>query len=90
MPCRYLQNRAYVALNGDVTPCCMPGRPVAGNLNTAPFDEIWNGPVLTAMRKGFIDGRPFDCCAHCSVNHGAHSRPGDEQTVRPPTQQITR
>ena len=89
VPCRYLQNRAYVALNGDVTPCCMPGRPVAGNLNAEPFQEIWNGPVLTAMRKGFIDGKPFDCCAHCNVNHGTLSRPNDEHTVRPPTQQIT-
>lgn len=88
VPCRYLQNRAYVALNGDVTPCCMPGRPVVGNLNRMSFEDIWNGPVLTAMRKGFIDGKPFDCCAHCSVSHHPAGRSDDERTVRPPTQQI--
>jgi hypothetical protein len=61
-----------------MTPCCMPGRPVEGNLNPASFGEIWNGPVLTAMREGFIAGSPFDCCAHCTVNSGDRSRPSDE------------
>lgn len=88
VPCNYLQHRAYVSVGGDVSPCCMPGRPVAGNLLEQSFEEIWNGPVYTAMRQGFIDGRPIPCCAHCSVNRGDGYDPSDLETVRPSSQQL--
>ena len=87
--CNYLMHRAYVSVGGDVTPCCMPGRPVAGNLLEQDFDDIWNGPVYTAMRRGMLSGRPFDCCAHCSVNREEGYLPADERTARPPDQQLT-
>jgi len=86
--CNYLMHRAYVSVGGDVTPCCMPGRPVVGNLHDSDFQAIWNGPVYTAMRRGMLEGRPFDCCAHCSVNRREGYQPSDEATVRPPTQQL--
>ncbi len=88
VPCDYLMNRTYIGIDGDVAPCCMPGRPVAGSLREAPFDEIWGGPVLSAMRRGFLEGRPFDCCAHCSVNTTHGYRPADPATERPPSQQL--
>ena len=87
--CNYLMHRAYVSVGGDVTPCCMPGRPVAGNLLEQSFEEIWNGPVYSAMRRGMITGQPFDCCAHCSVNREEGYQPTDERTARPPEQQLS-
>ncbi len=83
VPCHFLQNGVFVTIGGDVAPCPMPGRPLAGNLNESTFAELWNGPVLTAMRRGFIDGTPFECCAHCSQNPSGYE-PGDEATVVPP------
>ena len=82
VPCSFLQGGVFVTIGGDVAPCPMPGRPIAGNLREQPFDQIWNGPVLSAMRQGFLEGKPTGCCAHCSQNpHGY--RPGDLRTVRP-------
>lgn len=83
VPCTFLQNHAFVTIQGEVAPCPMPGRPIAGDLHDAPFHEIWNGEVLTAMRRGFIEGRPMACCAHCSQNPDGYD-PADAATVRPP------
>ena len=83
VPCRFLRSGTFITVGGDVNPCPMPGRPVAGNLRTHTFEQIWNGKVLTAMRQGFIDGKPMDCCAHCSQNPEGYD-PSDEQTARPP------
>ncbi len=80
--CHFLTDSVYVSIGGDVAPCCMPGRPVVGNLLETPFEELWNGPVLTAMREGLMRGEPFDCCAHCSKYQGVHV-PADPATVRP-------
>ena len=43
VPCHFLQGAVFITLSGDVAPCPMPGRPVAGNLNESSFAEIWNG-----------------------------------------------
>ena len=88
VPCHFLQDAAFVTIGGDVAPCPMPGRPIAGNLREASFGEIWNGPVLTAMRQGFLTGQPFDCCAHCSQNPEGYV-PGDEETAVPPRSAVT-
>ena len=85
--CNYLTHRTYISVGGDVTPCCMPGRPVMGNLHEQSFEAIWNGPTYTAMRRGMQTGQPFACCAHCSVNRRAGYQPADERTVRPPEAQ---
>lgn len=83
VPCHFLQSGAFVTLSGDVAPCPMPGRPVAGNLHDTSFADIWNGPVLTRMRQGFLRGTPEPCCAHCSQNPARYD-PADEDTARPP------
>ena len=87
VPCRFLQDGVFITIQGEVAPCPMPGRPIAGNLNQTPFTEIWNGPVLTAMRRGFIEGAPMDCCAHCSQNSVGY-KPGDASTAAPPNYDI--
>jgi MoaA/NifB/PqqE/SkfB family radical SAM enzyme len=87
VPCHFLQDGVFITIQGEVAPCPMPGRPIAGDLHHQSFDEIWNGEVLTRMRRGFIDGQPMDCCAHCSQNPAGYS-PADAQTVRPPNYEI--
>ena len=82
VPCHFLQDGVFITIQGEVAPCPMPGRPIAGNLNESSFESIWNGPVLTAMRKGFIQGQPFECCSHCSQNPEGY-RPSDPETVAP-------
>ena len=81
VPCQFLNDGVFVTLEGDVAPCPMPGRPIAGNLLKNSFTEIWNGEVLSKMRRGLIEDRPLDCCAHCSQNL-ARFVPSDERTIR--------
>lgn len=83
VPCDFLMGGLFVNLQGDVAPCPMPGRPFVGNLLEQDFDTIWNGETLTAMRRGFLTGRPFDCCQHCSQNKHGY-RPADDETAFPP------
>jgi len=68
VPCAFLQGMAWVSLGGDVSCCCQPGRPVGGNLLDQPFERIWNGPVLTGLRRAFLAGEPLACCRGCGVN----------------------
>jgi len=82
IPCQFLNDGVFITLQGDVAPCPMPGRPIAGNLMETSFTEIWNGPVLTQMRKGLVENTPLECCAHCSQN-GKGFTPSDPQTIRP-------
>ena len=83
VPCHFLQGGVFITIGGDVAPCPIPGRPIAGNLHQQSFTEIWNGPVLSAMRQAFIAGEPMACCAHCSQNPHGYD-PADEATSRPP------
>ena len=87
VPCRFLQDGVFITIQGEVAPCPMPGRPIAGNLWERSFAEIWNGEVLTRMRRGFIDGTPEDCCAHCSQNPNGYE-PADPRTAAPPDYEI--
>jgi len=82
VPCRFLQDGVFVTIQGEVAPCPMPGRPIAGNLHESSFHDIWNGPVLSRMRRGFIDGQPDECCAHCSQNPHDYE-PSDPKTAQP-------
>ena len=81
VPCQFLNDGVFITLQGDVAPCPMPGRPIAGNLMESSFEEIWNGPVLTELREGLLKNKPKSCCAHCSQNLAGFV-PSDEQTIR--------
>ena len=87
VPCHFLQDGVFITIQGEVAPCPMPGRPIAGNLWEQSFDEIWNGEVLTRMRRGFIDGSPERCCAHCSQNPNGY-KPADPTTAAPPDYEL--
>ena len=82
IPCKFLRSGVFISVGGDVAPCPMPGRPVAGNLYKQSFDAIWNGEVLTSMRQGFVNGSPHHCCAHCSQSPGRYV-PSDPETSKP-------
>jgi radical SAM protein with 4Fe4S-binding SPASM domain len=52
--------------NGNVTPCMfMPEYPVAGNLKSQSFQEIWNSETLEALRnRNLLKGK----CGQCKFN----------------------
>lgn len=63
--CDYLHKRIYVSSSGDVTPCCVPGRPVLGNVHRNSIQEIWNGEAYNEFRRRFFSSNPVDCCKGC-------------------------
>lgn len=83
VPCHFLQNHVFITIQGEVAPCPMPGRPIAGSLKEQSFADIWNGEVLTRMRLGFLRGEPEPCCRHCSQNPEGYD-PADPETAVPP------
>jgi MoaA/NifB/PqqE/SkfB family radical SAM enzyme len=64
--CKYLWREAFVAINGDVAPCCGQGRPVVDNLRQE-FDlgRIFHDEVLVQMREGTVTGNLHPACATC-------------------------
>ncbi|HYC76591.1 MAG TPA: SPASM domain-containing protein [Planctomycetota bacterium] len=66
--CKFLWNELFIGVSGDVTPCCTQGRPVVGNLHETPIEKIWNGPMMTEMRRRLLEGDPVDCCRDCNYN----------------------
>lgn len=56
--CDFLWNRLYVAIGGDVRPCCVHGAPVVGNLLQQSFEDVWNGDALRQMRQRLVAGEP--------------------------------
>lgn len=65
--CHYPFSYLSVWANGDVSPCCnFYGKGlVLGNVKTDTLPEIWNGPALAALRRGFLEGDPHPVCRTC-------------------------
>jgi radical SAM protein with 4Fe4S-binding SPASM domain len=63
--CDNLFRRAFINIEGDVTPCCIPERPVLGNIYKNAIKEIWNGNLYNDFRKKFYSSDPPDCCKGC-------------------------
>ena len=63
--CDYLADRLFVDTNGEVAPCCIPGRPVLGDTKRATLREIWNGDAYNRFRGEFFSAEPPDCCNGC-------------------------
>jgi GT2 family glycosyltransferase/MoaA/NifB/PqqE/SkfB family radical SAM enzyme len=64
--CEFLHRRAYIGHDGAIAPCCVPGRPVLGNLNDQTLSEIWNGDPYQEFRRAFFSEQPAPCCQSCS------------------------
>lgn len=63
--CYDLWNKALVAANGNVLPCC--ASPVSmGNLRDSSFEEIWSGPAYTQLRRQFLGGDIPEMCRQCT------------------------
>src|SRR3990170_5860129 len=65
--------------NGDVTPCMfMPSYPVAGNLRTQSFEEIWSSATFEALRERTgLKGKCRECrfvavCGGCRAKAAAY------------------
>ncbi len=65
--CKFLWRELWVSHTGDVTPCCVPDRPVMGNLRDSSLAEIWNAAPYRDMRRRLPTDNPFECCSHCSL-----------------------
>jgi radical SAM protein with 4Fe4S-binding SPASM domain len=65
--CRVPFDSATITSDGRVLPCVwFPLKEMcAGDLNTQPFDEIWNGPVYSRLRKDFSDKKYTRYCENC-------------------------
>ena len=67
--CFYPWTALSVLWDGRAVTCCMDydGAQVVGDLNTQSVTEIWNGPVLSAIRTNFgkLDYRGFPTCLAC-------------------------
>ncbi|HEX6882358.1 MAG TPA: radical SAM protein [Planctomycetota bacterium] len=63
--CPFLWDRTYVAIGGDVRPCCVPDSPVVGNLEQDSFEAIWNGPLYRHMRQRLVCDDPAPICRGC-------------------------
>lgn len=63
--CEFLWSKLFVAVDGDVTPCCVPNMPVLGNLGEQSFEEVWNGTPYRAMRESLVRKHPVPVCKGC-------------------------
>ncbi len=67
--CFYPWSALSVLWDGRAVTCCMDynGVQEVGDLNSQSVTEIWNGPVLSAIRRNFgkLDYRGFPTCLSC-------------------------
>ncbi|UTW65926.1 twitch domain-containing radical SAM protein [bacterium SCSIO 12643] len=54
----------HVGDNGLAKACCVANIPF-GNINTSPFEDIWNGESIQKLRSRFLNGEPDKRCAQC-------------------------
>ena len=63
--CAYLVERTFVTFDGSVAPCCIPGRPVLGNIHDGSLREIYNGSGYARFRRDFQSDNPPAPCRGC-------------------------
>ncbi len=63
--CDFLWNKTYIALDGQVKACCVPGTPNLGDLNTESFSEVWNSAGYVRMRENLARKEPVPFCKGC-------------------------
>jgi len=71
--CFYPWTALSVLWDGRAVTCCVDYNGVQGigNLNCQSIEEIWNGPVLSAIRRNFgkLDYSGFPTCLSCDWVH---------------------
>ncbi|MTJ82580.1 MAG: radical SAM protein [Telmatospirillum sp.] len=64
--CPWPFERAYVASDLRVVPCCMIANPDTYELGMAkPFKDVWFGQTMQDFRHAHIEGRPPKVCEGC-------------------------
>jgi len=78
--CRQMWDTVVVNANGDMHVCCQVHRPgcAVGNLLRDPFEEVWNGEKMRALRGFVLNGGPApgfeNFCASCAFLCHAYRR----------------
>ena len=71
--CFYPWTAMSVLCDGRVVTCCVDynGVQVMGDLNSQTVTEIWNGPVLSSVRRKFgkLEYSGFATCMSCDWVH---------------------
>jgi hypothetical protein len=70
--------------------CCCHSRGLIGNLNEAPFDEVWNGPKMLQLRKAISEDKFVPYCkgASCQYAMNRQAEINSKGTPLPPTRRI--
>jgi radical SAM protein with 4Fe4S-binding SPASM domain len=71
--CDWPWQGAYVTYTGTLMPCCMvmgDDRIALGNVDNAPFVQLWEGDDFRRFREGLISGNPHPVCRGCSLYRG--------------------
>jgi radical SAM protein with 4Fe4S-binding SPASM domain len=69
--CRRPWTTLAIHPNGDAFPCMAWSDTPAGNLAKQSFDEIWDGPMLTELRRDFEEQQIGVDCRHCTIRKAA-------------------
>jgi radical SAM protein with 4Fe4S-binding SPASM domain len=75
--CRRPWTTLAIHPNGDAFPCMAWSAPPIGNLGKQTLDEIWDGPVLTELRRDFEREQAGVDCRHCLIRRGADDADDD-------------
>lgn len=71
VPCTFLWYSMSVRWDGTVVPCCvdLAGEMPVGDLQRESLMQIWNGPVLTYIRRKIASGEYKDLtlCSGCDI-----------------------
>jgi radical SAM protein with 4Fe4S-binding SPASM domain len=77
--CLQTRDTPIVHSDGTVLPCCVVNNPEysLGNILSESLDEIWNKPLIAAMRRYLRTGRRPDLKLPCyGCPHDPHAEPG--------------
>jgi len=55
----------HARTDGTALPCCVWRGPQLGNVRFLSIDELWNSPILKALRLDMLKGRPVAGCQRC-------------------------
>ena len=71
--CNLPWRKMTVTWDGDVVPCCYDYNKkfVLGNIREQSLEEIWNGPMMQALRQEFNSNHVTNAlCKNCSALYG--------------------
>ena len=76
-PCTQLWKWMVVYWDGQVVLCCadMFSENTVGNLAQNSIEEVWSGPVMTALRKKMVGRKRFEIplCQNCDIHLSWHN-----------------